>query len=119
MHIDIYIHLLAVIPSLIFGAINLAMKKGTLLHKRIGKFWAVLMLIAAVSSLFIRPTGSFTWLHIFSVVVIVCVPVGVFAIRSGNAKRHVYCMLGAYIGTVISAYFAVVSPGRFLYGVLF
>jgi uncharacterized membrane protein len=116
---DIYIHLLAVIPSLILGAINLSLKKGTLIHKRIGKVWAVLMLITAISSLFIMPTGSFTWLHIFSILVIVCIPVGVFSIRKGNIRRHTDCMLGAYIGTVISAYFAVMSPGRFLYGVLY
>jgi uncharacterized membrane protein len=114
---DIYIHLLTVIPSLILGSVNLVLKKGTLLHKRIGKLWSILMLIAAISSLFIRPTGSFTWLHIFSVVVIISVPVGVFAIRNGNTRRHIYCMFGAYIGTIISAYFAVITPGRFLYNV--
>ncbi len=116
---DIYIHLLAVIPSLVLGAINLFLEKGTLTHKRIGKTWAVLMLITAISSLFIMPTGSFTWLHLFSILVIVCIPVGVISIRKGNVKRHTHCMVGAYIGTVISAYFAVVTPGRFLYGVLY
>jgi uncharacterized membrane protein len=116
---DIYIHLLAVIPSLILGAINLSLKKGTLTHKRIGKVWAVLMLITAISSLFIMPTGSLTWLHLFSILVIICIPVGVFSIRKGNIKRHTYCMLGAYIGTVISAYFAVMTPGRFLYYVFY
>lgn len=114
---DIYIHLLAVVPSLVLGAVNLSLKKGTSLHKRIGKIWAVLMLITAISSLFITPIGSFTWLHLFSILVIFCVPVGVFSIRKGNIKRHIHCMLGAYIGTIISAYFAVVSPGRLLYGV--
>ena len=116
---DIYIHLLAVIPAIFLGAINLLIEKGTLLHKRIGKVWAVLMLITAISSLFIMPTGSFTWLHLFSILVIVYVPVGVSSIRKGHTRRHFGCMFGAYIGTVISAYFAVVTPGRFLYGVLF
>ena len=116
---DIYIHLIAVIPCLVLGAVNLSMKKGTLLHKRIGIIWAALMLITAVSSLFIIPTGSFTWLHLFSILVLICVPVGVFSIRKGNVKRHTYCMLGAYIGTVVSGYFAVMTPGRLLYGVFF
>jgi uncharacterized membrane protein len=116
---DIYIHLLAVIPSIFLGAINILLKKGTLLHKRVGKVWAVLMLITAISSLFIMPTGGFTWLHLFSILVIICIPVGVLSIRKSNVKRHSGCMLGAYVGTVISAYFAVATPGRFLYGVLF
>ena len=116
---EIYIHLIAVVPSLVLGAVNLLLKKGTLLHKRIGKIWAILMLITAISSLFIMPTGSLTWLHLFSILVIVSVPLGIWAIRKGNRRRHIYCMLGAYIGTVISAYFAIVSPGRFLYDVFF
>jgi uncharacterized membrane protein len=115
----IYLHILAVIPSLVLGAVNLSLKKGTLLHKRIGKIWAVLMLITAMSSLFIMPTGSLTWLHLFSILVIISVPVAVFAIHKGNTKVHVHCMRGAYLGTVISAFFAIVSPGRLLYGVFF
>lgn len=115
----IYLHLLAVIPALILGAINLLLEKGTLTHQRIGKVWAILMLITAVSSLFIMPTGSFTWLHLFSLVVIFCIPLGVLSIRKGNIKRHVYCMCGAYIGTVISAFFAVMTPGRFLNSVFY
>ena len=111
---EIYIHLLAVIPSLVLGAINLYLEKGTVTHKRIGKTWAILMLITAISSLFIMPTGSFTWLHLFSILVIFSIPVGVFSIHKGNIKRHTHCMIGAYIGTVISAYFAVVAQGRFL-----
>jgi uncharacterized membrane protein len=116
---DIYIHLLAVLPALVLGIINLSLPKGTLMHKRIGKLWAVLMLITAISSLFIMPTGSFTWLHLFSILVIVCIPVGVTSIRNGNIKRHTHCMLGAYLGTAISAYFAIMTPGRFLHGVLY
>lgn len=114
---DIYIHLAAVVLSLVLGAVNILMRKGTLLHKLIGRVWAILMLITALSSLFIIPTGSFTWLHLFSILIIICVPIGVFSVRKGNINRHVYCMIGAYIGTVISAYFAVVTPGRFLYSV--
>lgn len=116
---EIYIHLLSVIPALVLGAVNLSMKKGTPTHKRIGKVWAVLMLISAISSFFIMPSGSFTWLHIFSIVVVICVPVGIFSIRKGNYRRHIDCMVGAYIGTVISAGFAVLTPGRFLYGAIF
>ncbi|MFT2092019.1 DUF2306 domain-containing protein [Paraglaciecola sp. 2405UD69-4] len=116
---EIYIHLFAVIPSIFLGAINLLLEKGTLLHKGIGKLWAVLMLVTAISSFFIMPTGALSWLHTFSIVVILCVPVGVVSIRKGNIRRHSACMLGAYIGTVISAYFAMTTPGRFLYGVLY
>lgn len=116
---DIYVHLLAVIPSIVLGAVNLSLKKGTAVHKTIGRIWAVLMLITAISSLFITPAGSFTWLHIFSIVIIVCIPAGVIAVRKGNIKRHTRCMMGAYLGTVISAYFAVVTPGRFLNDVFF
>ena len=122
-HMDIafpiLLHLLVVIPSIILGLMNLALKKGTSIHKLNGKLWVVLMLIASLSSFFIMPTGSLTWLHLFAVLVIFTVLIGMFAIHKNNKKLHVGCMLGAYIGTVISAYIAASVPGRLLNVMLF
>lgn len=116
---EIYIHLMAVLPALILGGINISLKKGTKIHRIVGIVWAGFMMIVAVSSLFIKPTGHYTWLHLFSILVIVVIPLGVYFIRQGHSKPHFLCMVGAYIGTVLSAYFAVVTPHRFLHGILF
>lgn len=115
----IQIHLFVVIPSIILGLINLTLKKGSAFHKANGKIWVTLMLVAAFSSFFIMPTGSHTWLHLFAIVVIISVTVGVVAIRKSNQRLHVHCMFGAYVGTVISAVVAASTSGRLLHKLLF
>ena len=80
----IQLHLLVVIPSLLLGLINVFIEKETRFHKLNGKVWVLFMLIAAFSSFFIMPTGSLTWLNLFSILVIVTVLAGVYAIKSSN-----------------------------------
>ena len=115
----IQIHLLVVIPAIFLGLLNLLLAKGTRFHRLNGKIWVCLMLLASFSSFFIMPTGSLTWLHLFAIVVIVSVSVGIIAIRKHNKRLHVRCMTGAYIGTIVSAFFAVSVPGRLLHEMIF
>lgn len=115
---SIQIHLFCVVLSIILGFLNLIFEKGTRSHKSIGKLWFILMLVTSLSSFFIMPTGSLTWLHLFSIVVIISVSIGVVAIRNQNQRLHIRCMIGAYIGTVVSAFFAISVQGRLLHGFL-
>lgn len=115
----IQIHLLVVIPAIFLGLLNLLLAKGTRFHRLNGKIWVCLMLLASFSSFFIMPTGSLTWLHLFAIVVIVSVSVGIMAIRKHNKRLHVRCMMGAYIGTIVSAFFAASVPGRLLHEMIF
>lgn len=117
--LPIQIHLIVVIPAIVLGLFNLVLTKGTRFHKVNGKIWVSFMLITSTSSFFIMPTGGLTWLHLFAILVIVSVSVGVLAIRKQKQRLHVRCMLGAYIGTVISAFFAVGVQGRLLHNILF
>jgi len=117
--LPIQIHLLVVIPSIILGSINLFFEKGTRFHKTNGKLWVSLMLIASFSSFFIMPTGSLTWLHLFALLVIVSVSIGILAIQKQNRRLHIGCMFGAYVGTVVSAIVALSIPGRLLHNMLF
>jgi uncharacterized membrane protein len=117
--LPIQIHLLVVIPAIVLGLVNLLLAKGTRFHKINGKLWVCLMLIAAFSSFFIMPTGSLTWLHLFAIVVIVSVLIGVIAIRNHKRRLHLRCMLGAYIGTIISAIFAASVTGRLLHELVY
>ncbi|WP_042143417.1 MULTISPECIES: DUF2306 domain-containing protein [unclassified Pseudoalteromonas] len=117
--LSIQIHLLVVILSIILGFLNLVLEKGTHLHKLNGKYWVALMLIASFSSFFIMPTGSLTWLHLFAILVIVTVLIGMLAIYKHDKQLHIGCMFGAFIGTVISAVIAVSVEGRLLHSILF
>lgn len=117
--IAIQIHLLVVVASIIVGFFNFILTKGTRLHKANGQLWVGLMLMASVSSFFIMPTGHHTWLHLLAIVVIVSVIIGVIAIRQENKRLHIGCMLGSYVGTVVSAAIAASVPGRLLNNLLF
>ncbi|MCF6438831.1 DUF2306 domain-containing protein [Pseudoalteromonas luteoviolacea] len=117
--LPILIHLFAVTPAIGLGFLNLAMKKGTSLHKLFGRVWVALMIIASLISFLIQPTGSLTWLHLFAILVIVSVSIGTYAIYKQNQKLHLHCMSGAYIGTVISAIVAASVPGLLLHQLLF
>jgi len=74
--------------------LHLFLEKGTRLHKINGKLWVVLMLIASFSSFFIMPTDSLTWLHLFAILVILTVLVGLGGIYKHNKQLHIGCMFG-------------------------
>lgn len=115
----IVLHLVTVIPALIIGLVVLFNQKGTRLHKRLGRFWAGLIVLTSIVSFFITHNGQFSAIHILSVISIASVLIAIHAIRHGNVLRHKRCMIGAYIGSVVAGIFATILPGRFLYTVFF
>lgn len=68
--VAIQIHAACAIAALVLGAFILWRRKGTPLHKALGKLWIGLMLIVATSAWFIneiRMIGPFSPIHIFSI----------------------------------------------------
>ena len=63
--LPIIIHVAAVLPTIPLGGWLLLAKKGTALHKQLGKLWLVLMLITATTAIFIQTSGSFSPIHLF------------------------------------------------------
>ncbi len=118
--IPIIIHLATVIPALPLGAYILWRRKGDRLHKLLGRIWAALMFTTAIVSFWIgRPDGSelfgthLSFIHIFAVITIVSIPLGIWMARIGNVKEHYRAMQGPYIGLIIAGLFAFI-PGRIL-----
>lgn len=115
----IILHLATVIPAIPLGAFVLWSKKGNARHKMLGKVWASLMLITAVTSLFIGRPGTglagtgFSFIHIFSVVVLISIPRSIWRIRNGNVAGHQRSMQGVYIGLILAGLFSFL-PGRIL-----
>jgi uncharacterized membrane protein len=108
------IHVGTVIPALFLGGPVLLMKKGTKLHKLLGRIWATLMMITAVSSFWLQGlVGSIGPIHIFSVVTLVSIPRGIYYARIGNMVGHQRAMTGPYIGLLVAGLFAF-TPGRLL-----
>jgi len=111
----IAIHLTAALAALALGPAVFLLRKGTALHKALGRGWAALMAIAAVSSFWILKDGSFSWIHLLSVFVLVNLLCAVYFVRRGNRRAHMKFMIGTYAGLVAAGVGAVAAPGRTLY----
>jgi uncharacterized membrane protein len=63
------VHLISGIVALIFGGFVIVLKKGTMIHKRVGYVYVMSMLILIVSSFGIyRLFGKFGLFHVFSLI---------------------------------------------------
>jgi uncharacterized membrane protein len=110
----LFIHVGTVIPALLLGGPVLIMKKGTKLHKLLGRIWAVLMVTTAISSFWLQGlVGSIGPIHIFSVVTLVSIPRAIWAIRKGDVVTHQRAMVGPYIGLLVAGLFSFM-PGRMM-----
>ena len=108
------IHVGTVIPALFLGAPILIMKKGTRRHKTLGRIWASLMMITAISSFWLQGlTGGIGPIHIFSVVTILSIPRAIWAARTGRMIVHQRAMTGPYIGLFIAGLFSFL-PDRMM-----
>jgi uncharacterized membrane protein len=115
----IIIHLITVIPSIPLGAYVLARRKGDALHKFLGRLWGVLMVTTSIDSFWIRSvTGHISPIHIFSIVTLISIPLGVYHIRNGNPKLHYQAMRNTYIGLCMAGIFAF-TPGRMIGHLIF
>ena len=117
LSVQIWIHLISIIPAVVLGIVQSILPKGTSTHRAIGRTWVTLMLVASISSFWIQRVG-FSWIHGLSVITIVSVIAGLLYARMGNRRAHVRCMAGAFLGS-IGAGIGAVSPGRFLHSLLF
>jgi uncharacterized membrane protein len=120
--LPVQIHASAAIAALLLGAVVLFRRKGTPLHKALGRGWVVLMLVTAGSAIFIneiRLIGPFSPIHIFSVVTFVGLAEGIWQIRRGNVRGHRATMQGVYFFALILAGAFTLLPGRRMHEVLF
>ena len=114
---QIWLHLLAIVPAIVLGVIQIGMPKGTPANRAIGRVWVALMLAAAITSFWIQHEG-FSWIHGLSILTIVSVIAGWVHARRGNRKAHIGWMTGAFAGS-IAAGLGAFTPGRFLHGLIF
>lgn len=110
----ILVHLAAATAALMLGAAVLMRRKGTLAHRGLGRLWAALMLVTAISTYWIRGNGAFSWIHLLSVLVPLMLALGVaFAIK-GNVRGHRKTMQGLYLGALVLAGAFSFLPQRLL-----
>lgn len=115
--VAVLIHLSSVLPAIPLGLWVLLNRKGDARHKLLGRTWALLMLTAAVSAIFIRNInhGQFSWLHLFVLLVFVTLFRAIRAARLGNIRAHRNHMWGMYVGALLLPGVFAFLPGRLLW----
>lgn len=121
----LYAHLATVVPAFFLGTYLLFSRKGSPIHKQMGKVYLILMVITALITLLmtakVGPTflEHFGFIHLFSVLVLANVPTAFYAARAGHVIRHRNAMIGLYVGGIIIAGGFAFVPGRHLHNWLF
>jgi uncharacterized membrane protein len=108
----VYVHMSAAFAALALGTFQLWRPKGTYSHRKLGWTWIALMLTVAVSSLWIPRFMQLSWIHVFTLVTLVSIPLALWHIRRGNVRGHASAMKGVYIGGLIIAGAFTLLPGR-------
>ena len=119
----IAVHLTTALGALATGPVALWARKGRLqrpkLHRAFGYAWVTLMLITAVSALFIRDfhlpnLAGYTPIHLLIPVTLASL-VGAFVfLAHGNIAAHRQTMQGLYVGACLVAGGFTLLPGRYL-----
>ena len=119
----ILIHFLFALLAIVVGAIQLALKKGTVVHKTFGYVWVLAMAVICLSSFQIKtvmPSGifwGFSPIHLLSIWVLFQLTRGIYFARKQNIARHRQCMLYTYVGGLMIAGAFTLMPGRLLFKV--
>jgi len=115
------LHAIMAMIAIILGGIQLSMKKGGAIHKLLGRIWVGLMLIVAISSLFIHEIklwGAYSPIHLLSLWTIFSLGLGIYFVRVGNIKRHKQVMIALYFFALILTGFFTLYPGRVMHQIL-
>lgn len=125
----IAIHLSAALGALALGPVALWARRGNQakiattqrprLHRAAGYAWVTLMLITAISAIFIRDfqlpnIAGYTPIHIFVVLTFVYLTVAFRALLRGDIKRHRGAMVRLYLSACVGAGVFTLLPARYL-----
>lgn len=118
--LPLILHLAAVLPAIPLGGYLLLAKKGTPKHRSLGKLWMVLMLITATTAIFIKTSGSFSWIHLFVPLTFHAAWKVMATARGGNIKAHKNHLVRTYLlALMIPGIAAFAVPGRMMHVMFF
>ena len=119
----IAVHMTAAIGAVATGPVALWARKGRAqrprLHRAFGYAWVTLMIVTAVSALFIRDRGlpnlnGFTPIHLLIPVTLVGIAGAFWCLAKGNIAGHRRVMQRLYIGACLVAGGFTLLPQRYL-----
>lgn len=123
----IAIHMTAALLAVATGPVALWARKGASqrprLHRAFGYAWVTLMLVTAVSAIFIRDRdlpnlAGFTPIHLLIPVTLAGLSGAFWFLAKGNIKGHRKTMQGLYFGACVVAGGFTLLPQRYLGGLL-
>lgn len=113
--LPVILHVAAVLPTIPLGGWLLLARKGTALHKQLGKVWLVLMLITATTAIFIQSNGTFSWIHLFVPLTFHASWKVMATARAGNIRAHKNHLVRTYLlALMIPGIAAFAAPGRMM-----
>ena len=121
----VYLHLVTILPAMLIGTYLMIVRKGSPVHKLLGKGYMGLMLVTALVTLFIPAQlgpalfGHFGFIHGLSLLTLITVPQAYFAVKRRDIATHKKNMISLYCGGILLAGFFAFSPGRLLHTWLF
>ncbi len=118
----IQIHALSALAAMMLGTLVLFLRKGTRLHKALGRLWVAIMAVVALSSFLIteaRMFGPYSFIHALSVLTLFSLAGGVLAIRRGNIMAHRSTMISLYAFALLLTGAFTLLPGRRMHAVIF
>ena len=119
----IAIHMSAAIGAVLIGPVALWARKGRAqrprLHRAFGYAWVTLMIVTALSAIFIRDfnlpnIAGYTPIHLLVPVTLLGLVGAFYALAKGNIVRHRQAMVSLYIGACVVAGGFSLLPGRLL-----
>lgn len=109
------LHMAAAVFGLLVGTFVMIARRGTVLHRWMGRGFAGAAMVTALSSFFIHEInqwGQWSWIHGLSVYVVIATGISVSAIRRGNVTLHRQTMIPIYLGGFVVAGVFTLLPGR-------
>lgn len=125
----IAVHLTASLAALVIGPVALWARRGHAarivthqrprLHRPAGYAWVTLMLLSALSAIFIRDfqlpnIAGYTPIHLFVPFTLGGLYIAFAQLLRGNVEGHRKAMLGLYLGACVGAGLFTLLPSRYL-----
>lgn len=102
-----WIHTISAIVALIAGSLILANKKGTSLHKKLGRVYGISMIFVCITSFMIyRVHGTFGVLHVFAAISTITLILGMLPLYIKHYKNPIVIHLSWIYWSVIGLYCA-------------
>ncbi|HEX8446019.1 MAG TPA: hypothetical protein VF649_05330 [Sphingomonas sp.] len=111
---NVWLHLATIVVALGLTPIMLLRRRGDRRHRRLGRIWAVAMVLTAALSFTIRTSGGFSAIHILSAGTLLMVPAMVISARRHQIARHRRLIRGLVTGALLIAGAFTFPFGRML-----